>query len=61
MKIFKKIILVVTIAAVLATSTGCQLINAIIKLYNPPAYSQRKYVEPDEEAISKLAEEVKTL
>lgn len=61
MKIFKKIILVVTIAAVLATSTGCQLINAIIKLYNPPAYSQRKYIEPDEEAISKLAEEVKTL
>lgn len=61
MKIFKKIVLVVTIAAVLATSTGCQLINAIINLYNPPAYSQRKYVEPDEEAISKLAEEVKTL
>lgn len=61
MKRINKIATIFLLVCVIFTSSGCEIIKGIINLYNPPAYSQRKYVAPDEEAIAKLLEEIKTL
>jgi len=61
MKTIKKITVTLTLVAIIASCAGCQLISAIINLYNVPSYSQRQYVEPDKEAIQELADEISEL
>lgn len=49
------------IAMVMISSSGCDLIRAIIGLYNAPSYAQRQYVEPNKDETDKLFNEIKEL
>lgn len=61
MKRLKKILAIMVIATVMISSSGCDLVRAIIGLYNAPSYAQRQYVEPNKDETDKLFNEIKEL
>ena len=66
MKFIKKIAALLIITAIMISASGCNLIAAIINSiykypFDSPAYSERKYEEPDKDAIYAQIDEIKKL
>ncbi len=66
MKVIKKIAAMLVITAIMISASGCNLISAIINSiykypFDAPAYSERKYEEPDKDAIYAQIDEIKKL